>query len=180
MLKEFYDKYGFVILFSISILILIGILVYNWYYGKVGSYQDHTRLMWNIFASPVNDIKPAHPVESKGEIECRRVAERLTQKPFPKHRPSFLKNTVTDANLELDCFCDELKLGIEYNGRQHYEYTPYFHKSKDAFYNAKYRDEMKNRLCAQNGVRLIVVPYTIPINEIEAFLTKEFRALSII
>ena len=110
--------------------------------------------------------------ESSGEIECRRVAEMMTGKPFPKKRPDFLKNPVTSHNLEIDCFCEELKLGIEYNGKQHYKYTPYFHSSKDAFYNTRYRDEMKARLCKENGIKLIIVPYTVKVGDIEEYLKQ--------
>ena len=46
-------------------------------------------------------------------------------------------------NLELDCFNKELRIGLEYNGVQHYKYVPYFHKNKEAFLNQKYRDDMK-------------------------------------
>lgn len=111
--------------------------------------------------------------ESKGEKECRRVIERYTGKPFPKSRPNFLRNDVTVHNLELDCFNDELKIGVEYNGEQHYKYIPYFHKSKDAFYNTKYRDDIKKRLCIENNVTLIVVPYTV--KNIETYLLMELR-----
>jgi hypothetical protein len=84
---------------------------------------------------------------------------------------------ISDSNLELDCFNEELRIGIEYNGRQHYEYVPRFHKTKDAFYTTKYRDDMKMRLCKKNGVRLIVVPYTVPLNSIESYLVQKFNGL---
>jgi hypothetical protein len=110
------------------------------------------------------------PAVSKGEMKCKEVIEKLTGKSFEKKRPEFLRNRVTDSNLELDCYNEELRLGVEYNGRQHYEYVPYFHSSKDAFYNIKYRDEMKRDLCAKNGVKLITVPYTVGLDEIESYI----------
>ena len=104
----------------------------------------------------------------------------LTGKSFPKKRPNFLRNNVTDMNLEIDCFCEELGLGIEYNGKQHYHYTPHFHASKEAFYNVRYRDEIKRRLCSDNGIKLIVVPYTVDTNNIEKFIREKFTELEII
>lgn len=112
----------------------------------------------------------SNAVQSKGEQECRRVIEEITQKPFTKHRPDFLKNEITGKNLELDCYNDELKLAIEYNGIQHYEYTPVFHKNRDSFYNTKYRDKMKASLCHENGVKLIVVPYTVKLQDIKRYI----------
>lgn len=147
--------------------------------------MDHTRFLWNEALNTLGLQPPEPPAwptawpsaskghrESSGESECRRVAEMLTGKSFPKRRPNFLRNSITDANLEIDCYCDELKIGIEYNGRQHYQYVPHFHSSKDAFYTTKYRDEMKSRLCKENGVKLIVVPYTVEVKDIENYLKK--------
>ena len=114
--------------------------------------------------------------DSRGEIECRRVLEKIFKRPFNKIRPNFLNNPVTDGNynLELDCYNDDLKIAVEYSGRQHYEYTPYFHKNKEAFYNQKYRDELKKRMCKDNGIILIEVPYTVKIENIEQFLVNKF------
>lgn len=120
--------------------------------------------------------------DSKGETECRRVLRHLFNKPFNKVRPSFLRNHITDGenNLELDCYDDDLKIAVEYNGVQHYKYVPFFHKTKDAFYNQKYRDDMKRRLCKENGITLIEVPYNIKLENIRHFIVSELRQKMII
>jgi hypothetical protein len=120
------------------------------------------------------DHKPAR--ESEGERRTRAFLERYFQKPFPKIRPAFLNNDVTGGkyNLEIDCFNEELRLGVEYNGRQHYEYVPFFHTSKEAFYNQKYRDKLKGIYCKDSGVTLIEVPYT-ELDNLESWLEKELR-----
>ena len=88
---------------------------------------------------------------------------------------SFLNNKITGGNynLEIDCYNEELKLGVEYDGAQHHKYIPYFHKNKEAFYNQKYRDTLKEYMCKENGVILIRVPYTIKVENIESYLRKE-------
>jgi hypothetical protein len=113
------------------------------------------------------------PTESKGEHECRRVLEYLFGMEFPKTRPSFLKNSVTGRNLELDCSNEYLKLAVEYQGIQHREYSPFFHKTKEAFWNQKYRDDMTRRLCEENGWTLIEVPDTLETGEIEQYLRRK-------
>lgn len=117
--------------------------------------------------------------DSSGEIECRKVLSDIFKRPFNKDRPDFLRNTVTGGNfnLELDCFESDLRLACEYDGRQHYEYVPFFHKNKEAFYNQKYRDYMKKNLCKENGVNLIVVPYSIPIPKIKNYIIKELKRM---
>lgn len=107
---------------------------------------------------------------SKGEAECRRCLESIFGVPFPKARPAFLRNPVTGHCLEIDCYNPALKLGVEYNGQQHYSYSPFFHRNSEASTNQKYRDELKRRLCSENGVSLIEVPYTVKIEHIEPYL----------
>lgn len=117
--------------------------------------------------------------DSKGELECRRVLQEIFKKPFEKCRPHFLNNPVTGGsyNLELDCYDDEYKIAVEYNGIQHYKFSPYFHKNNEAFLNQKYRDELKKRMCKDNGIMLITVPYTVKVEDIQVFLTKELNQL---
>lgn len=159
---------------TLALIVIVILFFYNIIVGNKGSYMNHTNLLWTEvvkeFQIPFVSITKQKRKESSGELECKRAAEKITGKRFDKKRPDFLKNNITDSNLEIDCYCEELKLGIEYNGIQHYKYTPYFHASKDAFYNTKYRDEMKQRLCKNNGIKLIVVPYTVKVNEIEDYL----------
>jgi len=113
---------------------------------------------------------------SIGEEECRRIMQELTGKPFQKHRPDFLKNPITGSCLELDLYNAELKLAVEYNGKQHYEYNEYMHQgSRDKFRNQQYRDYIKTQLCRENGIYLITVPYHVKRHEIKNYLMKEVR-----
>ena len=117
------------------------------------------------------------PKESKGERASRAAAERIFGKSFIKVRPDFLRNVVTNHNLELDVYNEELKLAIEYSGRQHYEFVPFFHKNYEAFLNQKYRDEMKKNKCKEQGIQLIEIPYTVKLEDIESFIRIESKKL---
>lgn len=168
-----WKEYGFEILFGLAVIILVVLIVYNLITGKKGTFQDHTTMIKNLLSKPRGGKKRV-TFESKGETECRRAIEKLTNKPFPKARPNFLKNHITGGHkLELDCYNADLKMAVEYNGEQHYKYIPYFHTSKDAYHNIKYRDEMKKRLCAENNITLIIVPYTVKHDNIEAFIAGQ-------
>jgi hypothetical protein len=116
--------------------------------------------------------------ESSGEIRTRNFLESYFGKPFPKARPDFLVNPVTGSrhNLELDCYNSELQLAAEYNGAQHYKYIPFFHKNKEAFYNQKYRDELKRIRCRELGITLIEIPYTEE-RRLEQFIARELVRL---
>jgi hypothetical protein len=108
------------------------------------------------------------------EIRWKKIKVTLFWK-----KPNILRNSVTsddsgsDFNLELDCYNARLKIACEYNGIQHYKFTPYFHKNKDAFQNQKYRDYMKRDLCMKNNITLIEVPYTVKLENIENFIINK-------
>jgi uncharacterized protein YraI len=99
------------------------------------------------------------------------------QAPFPKTRPPFLRNPVTGQNLEIDCYNEDMKLGVEYNGSQHYNYSTFFHKNYEASNNQKYRDELKRRMCQDQGISLIEVPYTIKLSDIGNYLHLKLTQL---
>ena len=91
-----------------------------------------------------------------------------------------MMNAITGKPLELDCCNEDMKLAVEYNGAQHYKYIKAFHKNYESFRLQQYRDEMKQRLCQQNNYTLIVVPYTIKLEQIEPFLITELTRLRIL
>jgi hypothetical protein len=167
-LKNLWNKWGYFILLFISILIiLICSLIKK-------DKKDDPNFVYKNF-KPTISKKRSPPTESKGEIECKRVMEKLYNKPFLKIRPHFMINTQTGKNLELDLYNPELKIAVEYSGQQHYKYIPYFHKNYQAFLDQKSRDEMKRDRCKEYGILLIEVPYTIDLSEIENFLIKELK-----
>lgn len=131
---------------------------------------------WSLTYFYDTQKKKAHYVkESKGEIECRRVLESIFMRPFPNQRPLFMTNKITGKPLELDCYNPELALAVEYNGKQHYSYTPGMHKTYDSFRTQQYRDDMKRRLCKEQGIILIEVPYSIQVSSIENYLREKLR-----
>jgi len=69
--------------------------------------------------------------------------------------------------LEIDYYIPDLKLGFEYNGKQHYELVEVFHKDESGLKDQKERDELKNKIAKEKGIRLITLRYDEP-------LTKEY------
>lgn len=112
---------------------------------------------------------------NKTEEICRKIIQKIYNRPFPSVRPDFLKSPVSKKNLELDCYNSDLRIALEYNGQQHYTYTPYFHKFKKNFYSQVHRDDWKRQKCRDLGIKLIEVPYWVIPIDLEEYITKELK-----
>ena len=178
--KTKWEDNGLMILVVLSIVFILVYAVFR--VGKEGTYSEYAyEPIWirdRTTTTTRQQPGSSKRQDSAGEIICREYLQRRFNRRFDKIRPDFLKNNVTGGyNLELDCFNPDLNLAVEYNGVQHYKYTPYFHKNKEAFMNQKYRDEMKRDRCRVNKVKLIEVPYTVPRDKIEYYLDSELTKL---
>lgn len=187
----FWSQKGYLIIVFGSLIFIVLFAFIAFASGQKGTHDVNPRQLWNmtdkyatkpkhhnVYDTPRDEVIGASPRDSKGETQCRRVLQKIFGKPFVKARPNFLKNPITGKyNLELDCYNSELRLACEYNGEQHYVYNSYFHRNKDQFLTQKYRDELKKRMCKDNNVNLIEVPYTVKLDEIENYLISACRQL---
>ena len=179
-IQNIWNEKGYEILLITSLSIILIFSLFK--IGKKGTwsssfiYNNNSNKKSVTFKNPVKK-------SSRGELECRRVLIKIFNKPFKTYRPNFLKNPITsgdgkgDYNLELDCFEPSLNLAAEYNGVQHYKYVPFFHKNKEAFRNQQYRDELKRRMCKDNKINLIEVPYTVKICDIETYVRQQLKLI---
>ncbi len=177
------ENYAFEIFFVMIIVSLIVMWFLRPYFQKNSveksveitkplEYNNSKPIKSKAFNGPNNSTVSNRNFQSKGEIETRRVLELLFNKPFPNKRLIELTNPVTGKPLELDCYNEELKLAVEYNGKQHYENVNKFHKTPESLHNQKYRDYIKRNLCEKNGILLIEIPYTVKIENIQTYLIE--------
>lgn len=175
---ELWNDKGFEICIGLTVAVILILALFR--IGKKGSWTSkqffkYVNPNYSIFNNKPLKAQPKPKRDSSGEIETKRACESIFNKPFSKIRPDFLKNPVTKENLEIDCYNDELKIGVEYNGRQHYEFIPFFHKTKETFRNQQYRDELKRRMCKNNGIFLIEIPYTVKVDDIESYIRNAIQ-----
>jgi hypothetical protein len=182
-IRRIWNEHGFEILFIVCVLFILVCSFFQkkgqgtWSKYYFNPFEGRRKGGRETYEYETENETPSTNVkkDSTGETVCRQYLERRFRMPFNKARPDFLKNPVTggDYNLELDCYNPQLRLGLEYNGAQHYKYIPYFHRNKEAFLNQKYRDEMKRVKCMQKGIRLIEVPYSVKPQDIPSFIDRE-------
>lgn len=122
-----------------------------------------------------NDHNSNKLVKHKSEEECRVIIESIFNYKFPTTRPDFLKNPLSNKNLELDCYCEELGIALEYNGIQHYTYPNPFHKNEDEFKKQLQRDEYKKKMCRVNDVLLIIIPYNMKKKMIRQYIIDRYN-----
>ena len=114
------------------------------------------------------------------ESLCYLIVKTL----FPEHifiKTRSLPWLLTDyghMRLELDMWCEELRLAIEYNGQQHYGVIPRFHPNGEAdLRRQQANDALKAEACLDQGVCLIIVPYWVHQSNPRYFAKR--RALAI-
>lgn len=99
----------------------------------------------------------------KNEIRLTKIIEAYygTSNVVTSFHPSWAVSP-RQVLYEYDILIKDKKILIEYNGRQHYEFTPFFHKYERNFVKQKQRDRCKIRLAKENGFKLIIFKYDEP------------------
>lgn len=112
------------------------------------------------------------------ESIAREYFKRIFNAEFLKIRPKWLVNPETGKRLELDGYNEYLKIAFEYNGPQHYEYFEHYHTSIQDFYDQLIRDEYKEKICVENKILLIVIPYTVKPSEMQDYIIDSYNKLT--
>ena len=128
------------------------------------------------FAKP-NDIQSNHWCPycngpSKGEKIFRLIIEKITHKEFPKVRPSWLLSEKGNR-LEIDGFNEENGLGFEYQGKQHFEFDGYIHRTKAKFMETKKHDRIKKRICDEKGYLILYRSYKLKYKDFKDFIIEK-------
>ena len=131
-------------------------------YSKVNYVYNKTKVIVGCpkhgdFLTTPNNLMQGYgcPIcsESKGEIEVREWLENHNITYKRQHRFADLKK------YPYDFYLPDFNLLIEYNGIQHYEEVPYFHRSPSSFDGQLTRDRIKKEYAEKNGIKLLVIPY---------------------
>lgn len=95
----------------------------------------------------------------KTENRVRLIFETFFNEKFPSVRLDWLKNPLTGKNLELDGYCDKLKIAFEHDGQHHFNIVSYSKKlTQDTLNKQIQNDILKKEKCVTHGVILINIP----------------------
>ena len=93
-----------------------------------------------------------------------------------------LKNPETGQRLRFDFYIPVLNLCIEYDGKQHFEYSPEIHGEDETLgllelASQQKRDRLKEEYCLENNLKLLRIKYSSKdqIPEIVGKIVEEIR-----
>lgn len=142
---------------------------------------DYSLVEYKNSITPVNIICPVHGVfqqkpsihldqrcgcqmcsSSRGELEVKKW---LQQQGIPFIQQQMFDECFDKRRLKFDFFLPRHNTLIEFNGIQHYRNVPLFKHSNDTFEDVVRRDKIKVEFANKKGLRLIVVPYTVNVDQ---------------
>ena len=105
-------------------------------------------------------FKKKKPQKSKKEAKLQQILNQiLPEAEYVDNGYYSWLISPKGSPLQLDRYYPTLKIGFEFNGRQHYEFNPYMHKDLAAFEYLQACDKRKIRDCKKHGVTLITIKY---------------------
>lgn len=117
--------------------------------------------------------------KSRGERLCAQILSNLLGLEFLTVRIPEIKNPETGQPLEIDCYNVETKIGLEYQGPQHYHHPNWTGNSFDDFRKQIARDEFKRTRCHELGIRLIEVPYNVKEIELQDYILDKLQEVGV-
>ncbi len=111
---------------------------------------------------------------SKGEKEITKILKKKGKKFKAEHTfkdQGDFNEVITRCRF--DFYLEEERTIIEFHGKQHYHYTPYFHRGGImSFYKCLQRDFIKKIYCYYKGMKFIEIRYD---ENIECKINKHIK-----
>ena len=111
----------------------------NWFNLNINKKRSRTRARSKLCESAVSLLKEIYPLLPI----CTEVAVKV--KP--------------GTTLYLDIFVPMFTLVVEVHGKQHFKYTPHYHKHPHRFGRACLNDALKKEWCEINHIRYLELNY---------------------
>lgn len=159
-----------------KLLELVGVHSYHTLYGYLNQLKGTGWLRSESRRGHDSFFELLNPAEAARELELQRMDRRISQvrslgeacmkeylnlfvdsQEFQDNvRPRFLVNPRTGEPMELDRWYVKLRVALEFNGPQHYGPTEVY-SDLGKVREQRARDLMKEALCQEAGIKLIVV-----------------------
>jgi hypothetical protein len=131
---------------------------YGWYIKKQ-AFEMGIESNKSQYKIAENEVRLKLDFKKVGEAwSSETLVYNLVKDLYPNYtihfhyRPKFLNR------LEIDVYIEELKIGIEYQGIQHYKPIEHF-GGKKTLKKTKERDNCKKVLCSENGIKVVYINF---------------------
>jgi hypothetical protein len=115
---------------------------------------------WNLSNYDIksNDKRP----RSKYHIKARNLLKEIFHSYRILEEVKLPGSTATHRRgvLYLDFYIPQINKAFEVHGQQHYDYIPFFHKTKKDFLLAQKKDDDKIAWCELNNINLVILKYS--------------------
>jgi len=108
------------------------------------------------FLAGRNGCKECNRLQSKGEMV---IAKYLKDNKIKNSCNKTFDDLKDKSLLSYDFYLPDYNLLIEYNGIQHYEFTPFLHETEFDFHRQKHHDWLKRKYAKDHEIQLLIIPY---------------------
>ena len=112
--------------------------------------------------------------QSLSEKIFRIVMEKVFNCPFKSCWPKWLKNQ-NGHKLQIDGYNEELKIGFEYQGIQHFINTLYFHRTEEGFERRKSNDLAKKKILKNKNIFMLYPIYKLKKENYLSFIYSKIK-----
>lgn len=152
-LMELYNEHGYI---NSSLIMNEATFTYQTVLNRFGSMSKVYELL-NID----NDVNKNSYFSSVDKV-VSIISDILEEKPIKEWTCKELMNPEKNNHLYVDAYYPKHNLVIEYDGKQHYEYVPFLHKSYEKFERTQLLDKHKEKILNKLGINLIRIRYDDP------------------
>jgi len=123
----------------------------------VSSYQKKA-LAKSVQPEPKTE-KATRKKKYKSQDKLKKLLEQIFKRPAKEEQTFDWLLSPRGAKLRVDIYFPELKLAIEYHGKQHSYYPNAFHKTAEDFRYANMCDMWKKAQLKYHGIQLVEFSY---------------------
>lgn len=156
------DRYGKV---TVNLLKMHTDIPYQTFRNRFGTFEDILK---------TTKTKSLFGISKTSKLVLDSISLYLNSPVIFEKTFDFLVNPDTGARLYIDGYIEKYNLAIEYDGIQHFFFTPYFHKSYEDFEYRQKLDKLKNDILTDNGINIIRFRFdeSISLNHIKKRLSE--------
>lgn len=157
-LKKIYEEYGACSANLIKYNATACLEVYQRRFGCINNAMEKVG---------IPTVKAGESREAK--IIFEQISKILETKFEYEKTFDWLINPKTNKHLYIDAYSEDLKLAVEYNGKQHYEVCPqrFPGDCEEQLKIRQERDQIKEKLAKEHDIKFLTIKYTFKNNRIE-------------